>query len=552
MNLNIITKIKEYLENWIKEGNYPTNFMEMEFSYQNRTQLLKEIISISTLETIVNEVKSSKEIIKGETIIYLLGIYLYKSLTNELYKGELNHIEIKKPRIYQFLNMVLKENPQSRVAEVNYLLSILLQQTRDNIYKRKETSDYRIELFSTIGLTRNQNQDYADYYEGDSFIALIVADGVGGGVNGEVASKLVTEFTIYSLRQHSFVDKKDEEIKEILRDIVFNANREVLDYAQKHKITKIGTTFSMALIVERSNLYIAHVGDSRVYEFDNQEEPRQLTPDHSYPEELFRLGKIKEEEKKDYKKNILVYVLGKDNLKRENIFVQHSYIFDKTDLLLCSDGLWERAGVTKKSFTDSFEKLQIDMFDTVPTDNVSVIRYFAFEQEEEAIKDKIYYDMDTSVPSIEKIVNYPKKFEETKISIIDNIQGKIIKILLGITGFLFIILIFVFLFHDNSNTPSINPNIDKIELFFKAVKERNLTQVKKIIDEKIDINTTNKGYLALHYAYENSDIEMIELLVKNGIDRDEVESRVIRDINRTKREYKKLYNIKKALDNVEN
>jgi hypothetical protein len=121
---------------------------------------------------------------------------------------------------------------------------------------------------------------------------------------------------------------------------------------------------------------VGHVGDSRIYELETGKDVRQITQDHSVREVLFRSNKITEEEKENYQKSILAFVLGKKNLKRENIFIQHSILYENSQLLLCSDGLWEKLDITKNLFNISMEDLKYSIYNSIPSDNVTVIRYF--------------------------------------------------------------------------------------------------------------------------------------------------------------------------------
>jgi protein phosphatase len=156
---------------------------------------------------------------------------------------------------------------------------------------------------------------------------------------------------------------------------VFNAHQKILTYIEEHHLKSMGSTLSMTILFPNSELYIAHVGDSRIYERERQGELRQLSEDHSYPEVLFRLGKISEQEKGNYQKNIVVYILGKDSLKKEEICIYKSYLYSDTELLLCSDGFWDMIPIKKETFSQSFEALKEDIFKQISKDNVTVIRY---------------------------------------------------------------------------------------------------------------------------------------------------------------------------------
>ncbi|MCK4441757.1 MAG: serine/threonine-protein phosphatase, partial [Sulfurovaceae bacterium] len=312
----------------------------------------------------------------SDTIVYILGLYLYHDITHFKYIGELSHRAIKEPRVYQFLNMVLQVDRTKRETNPQRLLSVLDFEPRDIIEDNIENENYRVEAFSTIGLTRLQNQDYLGILELENSVALVVADGVGGADSGEIASKIAVNFIIEQINTKLSKSKSNHKyILNFLRNSIYNANQKILEYMTQNSIDTMGTTLSIAYIVDNIYLYTAHIGDSRIYQMDSDLNIKQITPDHSMREVLYRAKKITKEEKKSYKKNILAFVLGKRNLRKENIFAQQSILYQKSKLLLCSDGFWEKIDITRDIFDKPMYKLKEDIYDTIPTDNVTVIRY---------------------------------------------------------------------------------------------------------------------------------------------------------------------------------
>ncbi len=90
-------------------------------------------------------------------------------------------------------------------------------------------------------------------------------------------------------------------------------------------------------MIEDTTMYVANVGDSRLYLVNNNR-LRQITKDHSYVEELVSLGKL-ERGSRDYqeKKNIITRAVGTED-KLEVDFFEVS--LEPGDyVLMCSDGL---------------------------------------------------------------------------------------------------------------------------------------------------------------------------------------------------------------------
>ena len=345
---DIIIKLRTYLKQWFLASEPPRYFMEKQM-YQD-----KKHIDLSDL-------------------VYRLGEVSYYYLTNSPYKGFLKNPLVIRPRLYQFLSSILQENINERITEPEILLQRLTAEKRDMMEEIIETKTHRIESFSTLGVTRTKNQDYfGTFILSNGCLVMMVADGMGGGEAGEIASKMVVEYVKKYL--HSIV-LNSSTIEEQLRTGVFNAHQKILTYIEEHHLKSMGSTLSMTILFPNSELYIAHVGDSRIYEKERQGELRQLSEDHSYPEVLFRLGKISEQEKGNYQKNIVVYILGKDSLKKEEICIYKSYLYSDTELLLCSDGFWDMIPIKKETFSQSFEALKEDIFKQISKDNVTVIRY---------------------------------------------------------------------------------------------------------------------------------------------------------------------------------
>jgi len=373
--VDIINDITEYLKEWIKRGTPAKSFRDINFN--SRTNIAIKIIKLSINNRVIDEITDS---IEEDTIVYILGLYLYYDITHFKYIGDLSHPSIKEPRIYQFLNMVLQTDRAKRESNPQVLLSIFDFEPRDIIEDSIENDYYSVDAFSTLGLTRLKNQDYLGILELDNSIALVVADGVGGAKNGEVASKMAVDFVIEQINKKLSKKKTNHQyILNFLRDSIFSANQKILKYMSDNSIDSMGTTLSVTYIVDNIYLYIAHIGDSRIYLMDNNLEINQITPDHSMKEVLYRANKITKKEKESYQKNILAFVLGKRNLRRENIFTHQSVLYKNSKLLLCSDGFWEKIDVTIDTFEKPLYKLKEDIYNTIPTDNVTVIRYNSLE-----------------------------------------------------------------------------------------------------------------------------------------------------------------------------
>lgn len=199
-------------------------------------------------------------------------------------------------------------------------------------------------VYSNKGKIRNENEDsYLIKKESSPLIA--VADGMGGHQAGEVASKIAVK----SLDKYLFDYQKD--LLEELRVSFKSANKEIIDKGKKNEdLYGMGTTLSTA-IIHKNTIYIAHIGDSRIYLLRDNE-LKQLTTDHSLVNELLENKEITCQEAFDHpQKNIITQALGTaEDLKIETKKLE---TLDGDRLLFSTDGLHDmlRFNEIKKNLT---------------------------------------------------------------------------------------------------------------------------------------------------------------------------------------------------------
>ena len=197
---------------------------------------------------------------------------------------------------------------------------------------------------SHVGLKRKNNEDNCGIYENLQILA--VADGMGGHMAGEVASKmaldLVEEYLLANRTQLSEVPPQ------ALKDAIFFANNEIYQYANNNKeLRGMGTTITLALI-EKNRIFIAHIGDSRAYLISDGK-IRLITSDHSLVNELLKKGGITiEEAQKHPQRNVLTRAMG--TAQNPDIDFYEVEVKEGDILLLCTDGLSNL--VSKKEIVD--------------------------------------------------------------------------------------------------------------------------------------------------------------------------------------------------------
>ena len=178
------------------------------------------------------------------------------------------------------------------------------------------------------GLVREMNED-SIYFDKALFI---VADGMGGHLAGEVASKDAIICIKDFLQENTGADTLF-----IISQAIKYANKYIFNKAKSNKQYKgMGTTVTLAKVV-KNQLFYAHVGDSRLYIFRNNVLDK-ITTDHSLVAQLLETGQITAEQAAQHpNKNIITKAVGTlDDVEPDKEQIQ---LEDNDIILLCSDGL---------------------------------------------------------------------------------------------------------------------------------------------------------------------------------------------------------------------
>lgn len=190
---------------------------------------------------------------------------------------------------------------------------------------------------SDRGCVRQNNEDRAAFlFVGGSktdFLGVL-ADGMGGHEQGEVASAMVVD--ILCPGGGNAVSGKP---LKWLEGMLQAANREIYSLSRQQEVV-MGTTCTV-LLINDGRFYCAHVGDSRMYLADRKG-IRQLTEDHTWIREMVRSGKITKEEAVNHPdRNLLLKALGTTPEIAPDLFGLSGRVKPGSRFLLCSDGLYE-------------------------------------------------------------------------------------------------------------------------------------------------------------------------------------------------------------------
>ena len=175
------------------------------------------------------------------------------------------------------------------------------------------------------------------------FYGMAVADGLGGEVCGEVASRRALESLLSMVLQTPdwMLRLGKPEINEVMwrmadRFIRVHANL-LHEASQDPYLQGMSTTLTTALTMG-DDLIITHVGDSRIY-LVRKGEMRQLTRDHTLAQQLIDTGRHNQNDQlvKELR-NVLKQALGA-KLAEFRPEVEYMKLNDGDQLLICTDGL---------------------------------------------------------------------------------------------------------------------------------------------------------------------------------------------------------------------
>jgi serine/threonine protein phosphatase PrpC len=215
------------------------------------------------------------------------------------------------------------------------------------LIEMNKKADIRLEVAADTdqGLGRSINQDSIFQWISDRNLSppralLLLADGMGGHQEGEVASRIAVEkHKDMLLPELSREDIGKAGFSELLDKALHASHQAIYDYAIEKDIIPqdIGTTLDCVVVIG-TEIFISHIGDGRVYLL-NKHGLNQLTVDHSAVAEMVAAGIIEPEDIYTHpQRNIVTRGLGGNS--KLDVEVKSYNLSIGERILLCSDGLW--------------------------------------------------------------------------------------------------------------------------------------------------------------------------------------------------------------------
>lgn len=214
------------------------------------------------------------------------------------------------------------------------------------------------------GRQKEFNEDYhyavnAKLFKDHDVYFLVIADGMGGHDDAKKASdyaieKMESWWSDYKL-QFENIDAFVTHLEGALKDAFKDINEDLIEEGINTNL-KIGTTLSAMIIIDQT-YFICHVGDGRVYLYNNDENNNeaktidlntglglhQLTIDHTLLQRKLDQGEVTDANKADLiRSGVLTQCLGiKGEIEPSFTFgsVSKDYLF-----LLCTDGVYKYIG----------------------------------------------------------------------------------------------------------------------------------------------------------------------------------------------------------------
>ena len=185
--------------------------------------------------------------------------------------------------------------------------------------------------------SRSSNQDRTAYCYSRDALLMLVADGMGGHLHGEVAAQIAMEFITGAFRREAKPALANPAL--FLRRSIADAHRAIVEHAASAGLAQAPRTTCVACVVQNNAACWAHAGDSRLYHIRDGTILAQ-TRDHTLVQQLIDQGRIREEAVGAHpERNRILNCLGA--AKPPELEVSAITRLDAGDILmLCSDGVW--------------------------------------------------------------------------------------------------------------------------------------------------------------------------------------------------------------------
>ncbi|MER2551725.1 MAG: PP2C family serine/threonine-protein phosphatase [Thauera sp.] len=189
---------------------------------------------------------------------------------------------------------------------------------------------------SRIGKRRSNQDRIAHCYSRDALL-MIVADGMGGHLHGEVAAQIAVQRMTEQFQREARPTLPDPPL--FLSRALDSAHHAILDDALDRQFPEAPRTTLVACVVQRGAAFWAHAGDSRLYLLRRGHLVTR-TRDHSRTQLMIDQGLLLPEDAHHHPGRNRIYSCLGGNYTPQVEYSPRTPLRDGDLLALCSDGVW--------------------------------------------------------------------------------------------------------------------------------------------------------------------------------------------------------------------
>lgn len=189
---------------------------------------------------------------------------------------------------------------------------------------------------SRIGQRKTNQDRIAHCYSRDALL-MVLADGMGGHLHGEVAAQIAVQYITEAFQREARPKLPDP--FQFLSSGITNAHNAITDYALERDMPDAPRTTCVVCVIQDNIAYWAHAGDSRLYVLRDKRVLAQ-THDHSRVQMMVDDGQISADEALRHPARNRVYSCLGGDLAPQVDFSRKTPLVAGDTILMCSDGFW--------------------------------------------------------------------------------------------------------------------------------------------------------------------------------------------------------------------
>jgi len=188
---------------------------------------------------------------------------------------------------------------------------------------------------------RPSNQDRLAYCYSRDALLMVIADGMGGHLHGEVAAQIAAQYITQTFQKEAQPIVQDPVL--FLSHVMTNAHHAILDYAFDKHLPEAPRTTCVVCLIQNGLAHWAHAGDSRLYLLRGGQVEAQ-TKDHSRIQLMLDQGLIDAEDAATHPGRNRIYSCLGGNHAPQIEFSRPVPLYSGDVMLMCTDGVWGPLG----------------------------------------------------------------------------------------------------------------------------------------------------------------------------------------------------------------